>query len=833
MRVVHRVYGADGRYDETIAVSLVSADSRGLIPGVEDGSSSLAVNRIPVRGGSVTVSGESVAPGGIVQTLGESIRPAPDGSFVLQRILPAGEYVVDVSVRGPSALNLSREVEIPQSEWFYLGVADVTVGARVTAGQPSETYARGRVSGYAKGIIQCGYTITASVDTREENLKDIFRNLDRKDPRSVLLRIDPSEYYPVYGDDSTYVEDAPTSGSAYVKIEKDGNHLTWGNSQSEVRGSEYLRNERTLYGLSGKWVSTAQTSHGEPRAEISGYASQPDNLPQRDVFRGTGGSSYFLTRQDVSRGSETLTAEVRDRITGRVISRQFLTYGTDYEINYLQGLVTLTRPLSGSASNGVVITNPRGDYDVNLVVQYEYTPVASDLSGYSVGGRAQVWATDSLRVGVTAQKEETGPADQTAPGVDVHYRLGERSYVEAEYAESDGPGFGNTYSYDGGFVVATNPAAAGTGAARRVEMLLDLQEMGLKTEGTFTVFAENRDSGFSTLDYSVTADERLSGFALDIKQNEKLSWSLYHDQFSSAANNRARESGLELSYQMNERDKFSFGLESIERTSAAETGGRTDVALRYDRKINDDVSWYAVGQVTATVTGLDSNDRLALGGSYKLNDHWTAEGEISGGSLGAGGRILASYSDGDRRSRYFGYEFDPSTSLVGASISGEDHGRFVIGAREQINDSIVVNGESSYDLLGTSRTLTQAYGVEYSRTDFLTYSFNFEGVTVTDPNAGSDLDRWAVSIGARHEDESLAARARLEFRQDKAKSQVRTATAKPSRSAFSRGTRSTMRSGCFSVLTESTLPPMAHPSPTAPMQMRSSAMPCAQSIVTS
>ena len=33
---------------------------------------------------------------------------------------------------------------------------------------------------------------------------------------------------------------------------------------------------------------------------------------QRDVFRGTGGSVYFLRRQDISIGSETVTIELRD-----------------------------------------------------------------------------------------------------------------------------------------------------------------------------------------------------------------------------------------------------------------------------------------------------------------------------------------------------------------------------------------------------------------------------------------------------------------------------------------------------------------------------------------
>ena len=65
----------------------------------------------------------------------------------------------------------------------------------------------------------------------------------------MLLRLDSDKAYPVYGDDSTIVEDAPTSGKFYFRAEKDGNHVLWGNYKGNLTGSEFLRNERTLYGL--------------------------------------------------------------------------------------------------------------------------------------------------------------------------------------------------------------------------------------------------------------------------------------------------------------------------------------------------------------------------------------------------------------------------------------------------------------------------------------------------------------------------------------------------------------------------------------------------------
>ena len=68
--IVHRVYDATGRYDETAPLVLGRADVRALADGVEDGSDNTGRRRIPVYGGAVTVSGSNVAPGASVLALG-------------------------------------------------------------------------------------------------------------------------------------------------------------------------------------------------------------------------------------------------------------------------------------------------------------------------------------------------------------------------------------------------------------------------------------------------------------------------------------------------------------------------------------------------------------------------------------------------------------------------------------------------------------------------------------------------------------------------------------------------------------------------------------------
>ena len=112
--VVHRVYDADGRFDETAPLSLRREDTRGLEDGVEDGSDSTAKRGIRVTGGAITVAGRDVVSGARVRALGENLRPDANGGFVIQRILPAGQYGVDVSVQvWPRAATTSSYTENP------------------------------------------------------------------------------------------------------------------------------------------------------------------------------------------------------------------------------------------------------------------------------------------------------------------------------------------------------------------------------------------------------------------------------------------------------------------------------------------------------------------------------------------------------------------------------------------------------------------------------------------------------------------------------------------------------------------------------------------------
>lgn len=768
--VVHRVYGPRGRYDETAAVPLSQPDDRGLRSDVEELDNAAVVRNIKVVGGAVTVRADNLRPGSSVSALGTTARPDASGGVVMQRILPPGQHDVSVRVNGAQAATITRPVDVPKSEWFKVAVIDLTV-EHVREGDDRDTRTLGRFLYYVDGRTANGVQITSSLDTGEEELDNILQRLDEKDPRSVLERIDPEDSYPTFGDDSEIYDNTPTSGKFYLKVEKNNNSFLWGDYQSSLNGNTFIRNERTLYGAQVKLESAQTTANGDPRLSAEFFAAQPDQLAGRETFQGTGGSVYFLRRQDITQGTEHVLIEVRDATTGLVVDQRRLIPGRDYQVNYLQGVVTLNSPLTDSVNTNLIQTNPGGDQVVNLVVQYEYTPTTTDVDGFSLGGRVEGWANDRLRFGLSATRDDTGDADHETYGIDVRYQFAPNSFVQFDAARSEGPGLVQDFSIDGGLTTDGVPAANGEGSAYRLAGQADLRDLGYSRDGVIGGYIESRDEGFSSLDYTVTGttgDELFYGaYARIAKTDSQLGWAFYADVYENDAGVDRREIGVEVDGDINSRLSYVLAAEYLDEQTATTNGSRVDLAARLNYEVNPKLSYYAFGQAAVSTNDLEEFNRAGIGFSRALTDKWRLEAEVSGGDGGTGARILAEYNDGDGNSRYFGYELDAGRTLDLGGLYGRNRGEFLVGGRSQINEALSIFGENRYDLFSSRRTLTSAYGLEYQASDFLTYDAALEFGQVAGTPV-DELDRFALSLGMRYQSEDLTARARLEYRKDDA-----------------------------------------------------------------
>ncbi len=769
-----RVIDAKGRYDETLPLSLTRTAGRvpshatvgGPLIAAGEGEDRVRVRRIPVSGGTVTVAG-TAHPHGSVTVMGEEVPADASGRFVVSRILPAGDHVVSIDTGGRRFL---RDVAIPTSEWFSTGIIDLTAGYRFggTSGVEDEGYVDSRAAFYAKGETESGWQITAGADTSEGPLAETFERLNDKDPRRVLDRLRTSDdIYPTYGDSSTWYDDTPTAGAFYFRAENETTRFTWGDFETGIASPGLLNATRDLYGAELRYQSQGVTGNGDSRFAATLYAAQPDTLPQRDVLRGTGGSVYFLTRQDITGGSTSVQVQIVDPDTGRVIRTVALTEGTDYSVDHIQGVITLAQPLAWYGGESGPVGGLTGGAEQALVVQYEYTPTDVDVDSVVLGGRAVAWVTDAVRLGATAMREQSDAGSQTVAGADARIQFGHQSYGAFEVVRSSGPGFERSTSTDGGLtIVSSGGARSGPAMAFGFDSYIDFKDLGIGAPGHLSLYAERKEAGFWSVAEDITDDRYVFGGELEVQATDRLSLTFDGERFATTAGEEASELGGRIDYAVSEDWSLGVGAEYLDKVTpgeADETGTRLDAGIRLSWHPTDDLTLYSFGQMTAHRTGgLGDNDRLGIGVEAQLTETLAARGEVSTGDTGHAASARLTYAPTPDREVYLGFTLDPTRYGAGSDLV--DNGRVVSGGRSQVSESLSLYGESAFDLPGDRQSLTNTYGVNYTPDAAWTISGSFDYGEVRDPVDG-DFERLAASAGAAWSpSDEVSARLRLEYR---------------------------------------------------------------------
>jgi hypothetical protein len=567
------------------------------------------------------------------------------------------------------------------------------------------------------------------------------------------------------------IEDAPTRGKFFVKIERGDNHVMWGNFKTRITGTEFVRYERGLYGARAELKTPSSTRYGERRGQVDAFAAEPGTIAGRDVFRGTGGSSYFLKRQNITSGSERVTIEVRDKDTGIVQMTRSLVPNQDYEINHLQGRILLRTPLSSVADDDFIVqSGSLSGHEQMLVVTYEYAPGIDRNKDDVVGGRANYWLTDHVEVGATAYDQTGSGRDQTLYGADATVRYKPGTYIKVEAARSNGPGNGETFSIDGGFTFVTRQTTGRTADAYRVEAAADVAELMPGREGRLSAFWQHRDRDFSGPgNITELRASTEAGARAVVKLDER--WGLRakaDDKQDEFRQYRAAEGNVV--YTFNDYWKATVGARLDDNDPRMpslsqrlnQAGRRTDVALRVDYDSHKDWSIYGFGQVTVDRTEeRDRADRIGVGGALRLTEKMTAKGEVSTGTHGIGGKIGTEYKIDDDKTAYLNYVFDPDRTDI---LSRGAEGILVAGTRARFSDNFSVFGEERARH-GVTSGLTHAYGLEFVPWLHWKSGLAFEQGTLTSILAG-DVERLAVSASLGYSHAGLVYSGKLEYRND-------------------------------------------------------------------
>ena len=828
-----RVYDSKGNFDVTFAetVRFIDADSAeeaqatrdsrsNQIAGAQDrsleryaldfenpaapddadsGYEPLAQEGIAVTGAKVRVHGANLGiESGFEEVAfvnGERYAVNENGEFIAEYLLPAGEHEFTVAAKGDTAeaagYSEKLKVIVDTNYFFMVGLADVTAGANDVGGsiEPlsvdaerygGDLFVDGRLAFYLKGKIKGKYLVSAQLDTGTEDVGELFDDFNRKDPQSVFRRLDPEQYYLVYGDDSSLYDDTDSQGKFYLRVEWDRSHLLWGNFNTAFTGAELAPFNRSLYGVRALHRSLESTASGDSSTEVSAFVSEAQTASRHNEFLGTGGSLYYLRDQDIVLGSEKVAVVVRRNGSEQVVESIPLVAGRDYDIDEFQGRLILRRPLLGVAAQSgpsIIRDEPLDGDSVSLVVDYEYLPDNFDADNLTAGFRGRRWLGDHIGVGVTWANEQRDGDDYNIKGVDLTLKKSEHTYIRAELAHSESnQTAGSFVSTDGGlsFSEFNSNDGVGSGNALSIEAQLNLDDY-IGTEGSANPLAgrsvkagawyKQRDAGFSTPLHDSGADTVDAGVEVSAQPNERLGVSARATTLARDGIDTETTIAMQGDYLITDRLEASTELRFIdiedEVANSVGVGGSsaTLAAGRLAYDLTTDLNVYGVAQATLDKSGsYEDNNRFALGAKYSLSDWLSLNGEVSTGDRGNGVLAGAEWLLSDTYSIYTNLSHETLTA-------GNSTESLTVGQRKQFSRRLKVYSEHQFTHEDERQGASHTLGLDHSFTRYLSGSFSVQFAEFDD-DTGDRTDRNAISVGIDYAHDSLKASSRLEYRQD-------------------------------------------------------------------
>jgi flagellar motor protein MotB len=798
LKYLLRAYDAKGHFDETetrpLWLSREPSDAPAPAPSPDllaaYGEDRLARHNIPLQGGAVRVQGSGIPAGHSVFVAGRAVPVDPQGGFAAEEILPPGAHTVEVAVldeAGNGSLYL-RDLEFKRNDLFYVGIADLTLSESRANGpvellqgenapQPYDSSVDGRLAFYVNGKIGDNWRLTASADTREAPVEDLFSNFLDKSPDALFRRLDPDYHVPTFGDDSVVEEMAPTMGKLYVKASRGESYGMWGNFKVGYLGNELAHVDRGLYGANVHYGTQATTSFGERRGGVDAFAAEPGTLGSYEEFRGTGGSIYYLRHQDVLTGSERVRIELRDKESGIVTGVVNLRPVLDYDIDYLQGRLLLTEPLTSTAEDNLLVRSSglSGD-EAYVVARYEYTPGIDELDAAAVGGQAHYWFGDHVRLGVTANSNDEGSADSNLGAADLTLRKSADTWFKVQAGRSEGLVQGTLQSNDGGFgFTGADPLAFADAEADayRADVSVGLGDFFDGQKGRITLYTQSLDAGYSAPGQTTIRDTEYFGGTFRMPVGSRVSLAAKGDQRVEDQGLETRAIELDLGIKVTDKWTVSTGVRNDSREDNSpvvpltqQQGDRTDAIAQVAYEPNP--TWRAYGFVQETVSSdgnRDDNGRFGAGGSYRPTQRFRLDAEASDGDLGPGGRLGTNFLVTERTSLYLNYTMENERTDNGMHVR---RGNLVSGVKRRMSDSASVYLEERYQTSGPTNGLTHAAGINLVARERWNLGANAEVGTLVDSRTSAETDRRAAGVRLGYGTEEFQFSTAVEYRRDEA-----------------------------------------------------------------
>ncbi|MEZ5597585.1 MAG: OmpA family protein [Pseudomonadales bacterium] len=791
---VVRAWDAKGNFDETRPQTFVledldtvePAERERLLPSGVDrwrtvyGRSDLALQNIPLAASRVRLHGSVQGAEPRILVDGSRLPLADANRFAVEYLLPVGEHEMAVVVEreGEDPQKEKLDVHVSGKYMFVAALADITasdnnISGNVEALSGDDRYdgnflVDGRLAFYLKGKIRGRYLVTAQLDTREDEIGDMFSNIQRKDADALFRRLDPDRYYPVYGDDSTTVADVQTMGRMYVRVDWDKSQFLWGNYDTGVTGTEFAQYNRSLYGARGEYNSTRTTELGEAKTHAKLFVSETETAFGHAEFLGTGGSLYYLPHTDILQGSEKVTLEIRDRDSNRVLESVEMLRGQDYDVDEIQGRIILNRPLLQvrGRQNSVVRNNPLDGDTAILLIDYEYLPDNFGADNLTLGGRAKQWFGEHVAVGGTAVNEGRGGEDYRLYGLDLTLQQGRGTYLKMEAAGTQASQSAGFYSDNGGlsFAQRGNSAAVDRdGMAYALEGRVNFQELGWTPfDLALGTWWRDSEDDFSVARRDVGVGLTEWGLELSGRFAEDLGYTLKTTSVERGSATDDVTSGL-LDWQMTDTNRLRMEIQRHANDDSFTGADRdeTVAAVEFAHTFNARFELYGGLQGTLSESGATSegNDMLFLGSRSRLTERLRLDTELTTGDRGDGATVGIDWARNDRHSVYGSLTHSTDTTMLPGG--GE---QVTFGNRFRVSNQTSLFAENQFVTSDAASGFTHAYGVDYAPAPGWSLGLSVQKGDL-DAVAGI-VDRTAGTVSAGFRNDRFQWRSVVEYRKD-------------------------------------------------------------------
>jgi lipopolysaccharide assembly outer membrane protein LptD (OstA) len=469
--------------------------------------------------------------------------------------------------------------------------------------------------------------------------------------------------------------------------------------------------------------------------------------------------------------------EMRDKDSGIVTGVVNLQPGMDYDIDYLQGRLLLSEPLSSTADDNLLVRSSglSGD-QAYLVARYEYTPGFDELDAVALGGQGHYWFNDHVRLGLTANTNEEGDADSSLHAADLTLRLTQDSWFKVQTGLSEGLVSNSLRSDDGGFGFYGHDDQSFTGAdagAYRADLSVGLGDFIEGRNGRLALYAQNLEGGYSGPGMTTITDTEQYGGSFRMPVTKRLSVAAKGDQTIQDEGLETLAVEVDVGYRFTDEWSLSTGVRNDQRKDRSpvvpltqELGERTDAVVQV--AFDPGATWRAYGFVQDTIEATgnrNDNGRIGTGGSYRVTERFTMDAEVSDGDLGTGGKVGSNFLYSERTNLYLNYSLENERTDNGLQAR---RGNLVSGVKTRLSDSSSVYLEERYQDAGSLTGLTHATGISLAANDRWNLGANAEVGTLTDSQTGAETDRQAAGVRIGYGFETVQFSSAVEYRRDDA-----------------------------------------------------------------